>query len=122
MTSPVAEQPPVAPPVAERRPQTTEHHGRTRTDDYDWLRAKGTPEVTAYLEAENAWTTEATEHLAGLREAIFGEIKSRTKETDLSVPTRNRGYWYYGRSFEGRPDRISDEGRAPVLTALRRPR
>jgi oligopeptidase B len=81
---------------------TSEHHGRTRTDEYDWLRAKGTPEVTAYLEAENTWTAAATDHLADLRDAIFGEIKSRTKETDLSVPTRNRGYWYYSRSFEGR--------------------
>jgi oligopeptidase B len=93
---------PEAPPLAERRPVTTEHHGRTRIDEYDWLRAKGTDEVTAYLEAENAWTAAATDHLAPLREAIFGEIKGRTKETDLSVPTRNRGWWYYGRSFEGR--------------------
>jgi oligopeptidase B len=93
---------PEHPPVADRRPVINEHHGRTRTDEYDWLRAKGTPEVTGYLEAENAWTAAATDHLAGLREAIFGEIKARTKETDLSVPTRNRGWWYYGRSFEGR--------------------
>jgi oligopeptidase B len=105
MTSPAAAEPersPERPPVAESRPVTAEHHGRTRTDEYDWLRAKGSPEVTAYLEAENAWTSAATDHLAGLREAIFGEIKARTKETDLSVPTRNRGWWYYGRSFEGR--------------------
>lgn len=90
------------PPVADRRPVTATHHGRTRVDEYDWLRAKGEPEVTAYLEAENAWTQERTAHLADLRQAIFDEIKARTLETDLSVPTRNRGYWYYGRSFEGR--------------------
>jgi oligopeptidase B len=94
---------------------TTEHHGRTRTDEYDWLRAKGTPEVTAYLEAENAWTAAATDHLDGLREAIFGEIRSRTKETDLSVPTRNHGWWYYGRSFEGRE--YGRSCRVPVLDA-----
>lgn len=94
--------PPVQPPVADRRPVTTEHHGHTRVDDYEWLRDKGSEEVTAYLEAENAWTQERTAHLAGLREAIFQEIKARTLETDLSVPTRSRGHWYYGRSFEGR--------------------
>jgi oligopeptidase B len=93
---------PAAPPVAERRPVTTELHGRSRTDEYDWLRAKGTPEVTTYLEDENAWTAARTAHLAALREALFDEIKGRTKETDLSVPSRNRGWWYYGRSFEGR--------------------
>ncbi len=81
---------------------TTEHHGRTRIDEYDWLRAKDTPEVTAYLEAENAWTAAQTDHLADLRETMFAELKARTKETDLSVPSRNRGWWYYGRSFEGR--------------------
>jgi oligopeptidase B len=90
------------PPVAERRPVTTTHHGRNRIDDYEWLRDKEDPEVTAYLEAENAWTQDQTAHLTDLRQRIFEEIKARTLETDLSVPTRSRGYWYYGRTFEGR--------------------
>jgi oligopeptidase B len=90
------------PPVAARRPVTTSLHGHDRTDDYEWLRAKDDPEVIAYLEAENAYTQARTAHLADLRKQIFEEIKSRTLETDLSVPTRIRGYWYYGRSFEGR--------------------
>ena len=93
---------PSAPPTAKRRPVITEHHGRTRVDEYEWLRAKDSPEVNAHLEAENAYTQERTAHLAGLREAIFEEIKARTLETDLSVPSRSRGHWYYGRSFEGR--------------------
>ena len=37
-----------------------------------------------------------------MRQSIFDEIKARTLETDLSVPSRNRGYWYYSRSFEGK--------------------
>jgi oligopeptidase B len=90
------------PPVADRRPTSTEIHGHTRTDDYEWLRDKDAPEVTAYLEAENAYTQDRTAHLADLRQAVFDEIRARTRETDLSVPTRNRGYWYYGRSFEGK--------------------
>ncbi len=95
-------QPALTAPVADRRPVTTTHHGRTRVDEYDWLRDNEDPDVLAHLEAENDHTQQATAHLADLREAIFGEIKARTLETDLSVPTRNRGYWYYGRSFEGR--------------------
>lgn len=90
------------PPIAARRPVTTEHHGRTRVDEYDWLRDKDSDEVTAYLEAENEYTRQRTEHLGPLRDTIFDEIKARTLETDLSVPTRSRGYWYYGRSFEGK--------------------
>ena len=90
------------PPVADRRPVTATHHGRTRVDDYDWLRDKEDPAVTAYLTAENEHTQARTAHLAGLRQAIFDEIKARTRETDLSVPSRRQGYWYYGRTFEGR--------------------
>lgn len=90
------------PPVADRREVRRTHHGQVRVDHYDWLREKDDPAVTAYLEAENAYTEERTAHLAGLRQAIFDEIKGRTLETDLSVPTRNRGYWYYSRSFEGK--------------------
>jgi oligopeptidase B len=90
------------PPVADKRPTSTEIHGHTRTDDYEWLREKESGDVIGYLEAENEWTQEQTAHLADLRQAIFDGIKARTRETDLSVPTRNRGFWYYGRSFEGR--------------------
>ncbi len=93
---------PALPPLAPRRPVTETRHGHERTDAYDWLREKDSPEVRAHLDAENAYTAARTEHLADLRASIFGEIKARTRETDLSVPTRNRGYWYYGRSFEGR--------------------
>ena len=60
------------------------------------------PEVIAYLEAENAYADEQTAQLEPLRQKIFDEIKARTKETDLSVPTRRGDWWYYGRSFEGK--------------------
>ncbi|GAA0984111.1 Dipeptidyl aminopeptidase BI [Nocardioides aquaticus] len=89
-------------PRAAARPVTTTHHGQERVDEYDWLRDKDSPEVLAHLEAENAYTQEQTAHLAPLRARLFDEIKARTRETDLSVPTRKRGHWYYGRSFEGR--------------------
>ncbi len=103
------------PPVADRRPVESTHHGRTRVDEYDWLRDAEDPEVLKHLEAENAWTEARTAHLAGLRQSIFDEIRARTLETDLSVPTRNRGYWYYGRSFEGREYGASC--RVPVVDA-----
>ncbi len=96
-----------AAPVAKRVPIERTHHGDTFVDEYDWLRDKDSPEVTAYLEAENAYTEARTAHLEGLREQLFAEIKSRTKETDLSVPSRIGSYWYYGRSVEGKEYGIS---------------
>jgi oligopeptidase B len=90
------------PPIAKRVDARREHHGDVFVDPYEWLRDKSNPDVVAYLEAENAYTDEQTAHLAPLRQKIFDEIKARTKETDLSVPTRRGDWWYYGRSFEGK--------------------
>ncbi|MDX6368104.1 MAG: oligopeptidase, partial [Nocardioidaceae bacterium] len=89
------------PPRAPKRPIERTHHGDVVVDDYEWLRDKTDPATVAYLEAENAYTDANTAHLAGLRDEIFAEIKGRTQETDLSVPSRSGGFWYYSRTVEG---------------------
>ncbi|MET1052656.1 MAG: S9 family peptidase [Mycetocola sp.] len=89
------------PPRAAQHPTERTHHGDTVIDNYEWLRNKESEEVLAHLTAENAFTEQENAHLAGLRETIFGEIKGRTLETDLSVPVREGDWWYYGRSIEG---------------------
>ena len=89
------------PPVAPRRPRVRVHHGDEFIDDFEWLRDSDDPETLAYLEAENAWTQDQVAHLGGLRETIFEEIRSRTQETDLSVPVRHGAWWYYSRIVEG---------------------
>ena len=89
------------PPVADKRPVERTHHGDTFVDDYEWMRAKDSADTVAYLEAENAYRKAQTAHLESLRGAIFDEIKARTQETDLSVPSRRGDYWYYARTVEG---------------------
>jgi oligopeptidase B len=93
--------PELTPPTAARRPSTREHHGDTVIDPYEWLRDKEDPAVIGHLQAENAYTEQQLAHLEGLRGRIFDEIKSRTQETDLSVPVREGSWWYYSRSVEG---------------------
>ncbi|OZE38387.1 MULTISPECIES: S9 family peptidase [unclassified Rhodococcus (in: high G+C Gram-positive bacteria)] len=92
----------ITPPIAKKVPLERTHHGDTFIDNYEWLRAKEDPEVIAYLEAENAYTEQQTAGLESLRGKIFDEIKSRTQETDLSVPTRMGQWWYYSRTVEGK--------------------
>ncbi|MEV6389755.1 S9 family peptidase [Nocardia xishanensis] len=92
----------VAAPIAKTVPTERVHHGDVFVDEYEWLRDKEDPEVISHLQAENAYTEAQTAHLQGLREKIFEEIKSRTQETDLSVPTRMGDFWYYSRSYEGK--------------------
>lgn len=89
-------------PSPEHRPTVRRMHGHDFTDPFEWMREKESPEVLAHLEAENAYAESVTEHLAGLRAEIFSEIKERTQETDLSVPTRQGQYWYYRRTTEGK--------------------
>src|SRR5215472_12953014 len=90
-----------APPVARRIPTERIHHGDTVIDEYAWLADKDDPETLRYLEAENAYTAAMTAGQAGLRGEIFAEIKGRTQETDLSVPVRKGGWWYYSRTVAG---------------------
>ena len=78
------------------------HHDDVFIDPYEWLRDKSAPEVIAHLEAENAHVEAQTAFQEPLRQKIFDEIKSRTKETDLSIPVRRGEWWYYGRSYEGK--------------------
>lgn len=100
------------PPVAKRVETRREHHGDVFVDPYEWLRDKSNPEVIDYLEAENEYVDQALAHLEPLRQKIFDEIKARTKETDLSVPTRQGDWWYYSRTFEGKQYRV--QCRCPV--------
>lgn len=91
------------PPVAAKRPTTRSFHGDDFIDNYEWLREKTSPEVINHLKAENDYTDAVTAAQQPLRDDLFNEIKARTVETDLSVPVRRRGWWYFTRSAEGKP-------------------
>ena len=53
------------PPMAEKKPKTTNIHGVTLIDDYFWLREKTNPAVMAHLEAENAFAEEMMKPTSG---------------------------------------------------------
>jgi oligopeptidase B len=88
-------------PVARVEPTELTTHGRTRVDDYFWLRDREDPEVVAYLSAENEYLEADMAHAAGLREALYEEIVGRIEEDDESVPYRFRDYFYQARYEEG---------------------
>jgi oligopeptidase B len=88
-------------PIARREPKQTPLHGAVLVDDYAWLRDKESPEVTAHLEAENAYAEAVMAPLAGLREDLYQEMLSHIKQTDVSVPYRDGAWWYYSRTEEG---------------------
>jgi oligopeptidase B len=91
----------VAPPKARREPTPTTIHGHTLEDDYRWMRDKGSPEVLQYLEGENAYTAGIMKPTEELQAKLYAEMLSHIKETDESVPFRDRGWYYYTRTVEG---------------------
>ncbi len=91
-----------APPVAKKVPKTTEINGRTMVDNYYWLRDKKNPEVKAYLEAENSYTDALMKPTEGLQKKLYDEMLSRIKETDVEVPYKEGGYFYYLRTEAGK--------------------
>ena len=97
MTSSIVAQPPIA-----RRQQTVNtFHGYRLTDDYAWLREKTSPEVIAFLEQENAYTRAVMKNTEELQANLYDEMLSHIKETDVSVPFRDRDYFYYSRTEQG---------------------
>ena len=89
------------PPAARRQPTSATHHDHTLQDDYAWLRNKDSAEVTAYLEAENAYADAWMAPTKGLQETLYREMLSHIKETDESYPYHYAGYYYYSRTVEG---------------------
>ncbi len=90
------------PPVAKKLPKTITLHGDERVDDYGWLRDKKSPETIAYLDAENAYADAMTKPIEDLSKKLYDEMLGRIKQTDINVPYRRNGYFYYTRTVEGK--------------------
>ena len=91
-----------APPVAEKIAHVDTLHGDVRVDNYFWLRGKTNPKVIAYLDSENAYTAAGMKHTETLQGTLYAEMLGRIKETDVSVPHLDHGYWYYSRTEQGK--------------------
>ena len=113
------------PPEAKQVPSVRTFHGDTFTDPYEWMRDKDSADLKSYVAAENAYTSARTAGLANLRTTLFDEFRSHVQETDMSVPTRLDGYWYYARTQEGKqygvqcrmPIRGEDDWTPPEINA-----
>lgn len=99
-------------PQAAKRPTTINQVGRTRTDDYGWLKddnwqevmkdpSKLAPEIKAHLRVENAYTEAVMAETKELQDQIFAEMKGRIKDDDSTVPAPDGPYLYAERYRPG---------------------
>jgi oligopeptidase B len=95
-------------PIAKREPRTIEQLGRTRCDDYAWMKDDNwqkvlrepsliKDDVKAHLIAENAFTKAMLASTEPLQKTLFEEMKGRIKQDDSSVPAPDGGFVYYTR-------------------------
>ena len=111
-----AEAPP--PPVAERKPVTSEHHGIAITDDYAWLRtsqarsragaARGArgADPQASRCRERAMPAPCSAANRNLERQLLGEMKGRVSPRDATVPQAWGPWEYYLRYTEGSQRRL----------------
>ncbi|MFV0256909.1 MAG: S9 family peptidase [Acidimicrobiales bacterium] len=90
-----------AAPIAAPRPVSRTLWSETVVDELAWLRDADDPAVVAHLEAENAYAEAVLAPGHDLETVVFEEIRSRIKETDLSVPVVDGPWAYYSRTVEG---------------------
>ncbi len=100
------------PPVARKIPVTITQLGRTRTDDYQWMKDDNwqavlrdptliKADVKEHLEAENAYREAMLASTLPLQEEMFEEMRGRIKEDDSSVPRPDGPWEYYTRFNTG---------------------
>ncbi|MBJ7445890.1 MAG: S9 family peptidase, partial [Brevundimonas sp.] len=94
------------PPVAKKIPVTIEQLGRTRTDDYQWMKDDNwqtvlrdptliKADVKEHLTAENAYREAMLASTLPLQATMFEEMKGRIKQDDSSVPAADGPWEYY---------------------------
>ena len=104
--SPVLDPDAAKPPVTERKPKVVGLHGDKIEDPYFWLREKTNPAVIDHLKAENTYTAAVMAPFKPFEDSLYKEMLGRIKQTDVSAPYFQRGYWLYQRTEEGKQYRV----------------
>ena len=112
-------------PVASKIDFKAEHHGRSLSDDYHWLKDEDypivdKPSIIGYLEQENAYYQSFLKPNSELVETVFDEFKGRTDEHEASVPYISNGYeyrWFFrpGQEYRTRSRRNLTTGEESVF-------
>jgi len=101
-----------SPPTARREPHAITQLGRTRIDDYAWMKDPNwravlrdptalDPAIRGHLEAENSYTESVLDETKPLQDLLFAEMKGRVKEDETSIPAPDGPYDYYSRFETG---------------------
>jgi len=90
----------IKPPKAKKVAHKNSIHDHEWVDEYDWLRDRNWPKVENtdildYLNVENEYAKNFFAPKTHIIETIYKELISRIKLADISVPMRDKNYYYY---------------------------
>jgi len=125
-------------PIAAKNPIKTEQLGRSRVDDYAWMKDESwqammrdtsllDPDIRRHLEAENAYSASVMKDLTPLKDTLFKEMIGRLKPDESGVPSPDGDYAYNHRYRPGdqhglyervRVDRATKTPNSDPLTIL----
>lgn len=99
-------------PKPMKKPKTITQVGRTRTDEYHWMKDENWQQVLKdpkvlradirdHLLKENAYFEARMSDTAALQQRLFEEMKGRLKDDDSTVPTPDGPWAYYSRYEKG---------------------
>jgi oligopeptidase B len=88
-------------PVATTKPKELSIHGDVRQDPYYWLNERENPEVIDYLTSENQYLDSMMSPIKAYKDKLYNELIGRIKQTDMTVPYKEEGYFYVTRYEEG---------------------
>ena len=74
------------PPLAQRIPTEQTVHGTILRDDFRWIQKRDSPEVLAYLQAENLYGASQLRHTQPAQEILAAELADRQGALDISAP------------------------------------
>lgn len=103
----------ILPPAAEKTAHKAVVHGDTLLDNYFWMRLSDDQKNAAQAGCANpkgAGLSQCRKCLSRKDDGTYGffqnrlfeEIKGRIKQTDMSVPYKENGYFYLTRYEEGK--------------------
>lgn len=101
-------------PVAKKIAKEITQHGKTRVDNYAWIRDDNWKkfiegnldfadrDILEYIEAENNYKDEVMADYKEVEKVLYDEVLSRIKEDDESFPVQRDNYFYYSREEKGK--------------------
>ncbi|MCY7296758.1 S9 family peptidase [Alteromonas sp. a30] len=91
-------------PAVEKRPYALEFGGKTRVDNYYWMRDDERQDevVLAHLENENKYMESVLAKTESFQDILFQEFIQRFQTDEASVPFKRGQYWYISRYVTGK--------------------